>query len=283
MSIAATPLAISIGSLGFFALFIYLTIFPDGRFVPFWTTITAIGGALWLISDLIWPRGTAWNEGSSLALNFAMVGVGLFSAIYRYVRVSDLTQRLQTKWVVFAFAVALILAMFWGTALQTFSPLVASVGLIVLVRLGYALILIAIGIAILRYRLWEIDVLINRGLVYSILTGALILIYFVIVTVFQFSLRWLTGQESPLTIVASTLVIAALFNPLRLRIQGVIDQRLYRRKYDAARTLETFAATVRDEVDLSELSSSLLEIVDRSLQPSNTKLWLREHKEVQSE
>jgi hypothetical protein len=283
MSIAATPLAISIGSLGFFALFIYLTIFPDGRFVPHWTMITAVGGVLWLISGLIWPRGTSWNEGSSLLVNFAMVGVGLFSAIYRYVRVSDLTQRLQTKWVVLAFAVALILALFWGTALQSFSPLVASVGLIVLVRLGYALIPIAIGIAVLRYRLWEIDLLINRGLVYSILTGLLVAIYFLIVTALQFALRWLSGQESPLAIVVSTLAIAALFNPLWQRIQGVIDRRLYRRKYDAARTLETFGATVRDEVDLSELSSSLLEMANRSLQPSNAKLWLREHKEVQSE
>jgi hypothetical protein len=278
-----TPVATTVGGLGFMALFIYLTIFPDGRFVPRWTVLTAIGGMLWVVGGLIWPRGTAWNEGMSLFVNFSLVGVGLFSAIYRYIQVSDTTQRLQTKWVVFAFSVALIIAMFWGTALQTFSPLVASVGLILLVRLGYVLIPIAIGIAILRYRLWEIDLLINRGLVYSILTGLLVVIYFLIVTALQFAFRGLTGQESPFAIVISTLAIAALFNPLRQRIQRVIDQRLYRRKYDAARTLETFGATVRDEVDLSELSSSLLEIVDRSLQPSDAKLWLREHKEVQPE
>jgi hypothetical protein len=274
----STPLTTTIGGLGFIGLFIYLTIFPDGRYVPRWTAFTAIGGVMWAVSGLIWPRGTAWNEGASLVSNFALVGVGLFSAIYRYIRVSDTTQRLQTRWVVLAFAAALIIAMFWGTALQSFSPLVASVGLIVLVRLGYALIPIAIGIAILRYRLWEIDVLINRGLVYTVLTGTLVFIYFGTVAAFQLVLRSLTGQESPLAIVVSTLIIAALFSPLRQRIQGVIDRRLYRRKYDAAITLEVFGETLQDEVDLGELSGSLLEIVDRTLQPANVRLWLKEHR-----
>jgi hypothetical protein len=210
-----------------------------------------------------------------------MVGVGLSSASYRYMRVSDSTQRLQTKWIVSAFAAALIIAMFWGTMLSSLSPWLSSFGLIIIVRLGYSLIPIAIGIAILRYKLWEIDVLINRGLVYSTLTGTLIALYLLIVTTLQFSLRWLTGQESPLAIVISTLAIAGLFNPLRGRIQALIDRRLYRRKYDAARTLESFSIRVREEVNLSELSNSLLEIVDSSLQPAGTELWLREHEEPQ--
>jgi hypothetical protein len=269
----------TVGGLGFMALFVYLTIFPDGRFVPKWTLVSAVAGPAWILSGYLLPRETSWNEGPSLIVNLALIGIGLFSAIYRYTRVSDTVQQLQTRWVVFAFAVALIPALFWGAALQSFSPLVASVGLIVFIRIGYALIPIAIGIAILRYRLWEIDALINRGLVYSILTGLLVAMYFLIVTAMQFTLRSFTGQESPLAIVVSTLIIAALFNPLRQRIQAVIDRRLYRRKYDAARTLDAFGETLQDEVDLRELSGSLLEIVDHTLQPANVMLWLREHRE----
>ena len=131
-------------------------------------------------------------------------------------------------------------------------------------------------VAILRYRLWDIDLVINRTLVYGTLTGVLVLVYFASVVLLQILFRGLTGQESPLAVVASTLVIAALFNPMRQRIQAVIDRRLYRSKYNATRTLESFGEKVRDEVDLSELSGSLLQIVEQSVQPERVTLWLKE-------
>jgi len=151
-------------------------------------------------------------------------------------------------------------------------------------RMGFALnivtipaVPISIGIAILRYRLYEIDTLINRTLVYGSLTAMLALVYFGGVATAEAIFRALTGQEQQpqLAIVVSTLVIAALFNPLRRRIQSFIDRRFYRRKYDARKTLEAFSATLRDETDLGALSDDLVGVVQETMQPTHVSLWLR--------
>jgi len=136
---------------------------------------------------------------------------------------------------------------------------------------------ISIGIAILRYRLYEIDTLINRTLVYGALTVLLAVVYFGGVTATEAIFRTLTGQEQQpqLAVVVSTLVIAALFNPLRHRLQAFTDRRFYRSKYDAAKTLEAFSAQLRDETDLEALSDDLVGVVRETMQPAHVSLWLR--------
>jgi hypothetical protein len=132
-----------------------------------------------------------------------------------------------------------------------------------------------LAVAILRHRLWDIDLLINRALVYGSLSATLALTYVGSVVLLQGLVRTLTGQDSELAIIASTLAIAGLFQPLRRVLQSFIDRRFYRRKYDAARTLETFSARLRDEVDLSTLTAELVGVVDDTMRPSSVSLWIR--------
>jgi hypothetical protein len=143
--------------------------------------------------------------------------------------------------------------------------------------LTLSIVPIALSIAVLRYGLYEIDLVINRTLVYGSLTAMLVAVYFGGVATTQAIFNALTGQEqqSQLAVVVSTLVIAALFNPLRRRIQSFIDRRFYRRKYDAAKTLGAFSAKLRDETDLDALSDDLVGVVRETMQPSNVSLWLR--------
>ena len=137
---------------------------------------------------------------------------------------------------------------------------------------------ISMGIAIVRYRLYEIDTLINRTLVYALLTAILAAVYFGAVVLLQRLFVALTGEKSTLAIVASTLVVAALFNPLRRRIQSFIDRRFYRSKYDARKILEAFSAKLRDEADLDALSTDLVGVVRETMQPAHISLWLRSDK-----
>ena len=201
--------------------------------------------------------------------------------IYRYVRVSSYSQRQQTKWVVFGFAGLLALDLLYGLIGILFPGLAAPDSTYQLINgtlpsVTYLIFPLSVGIAILRSRLWDIDVIIRRTLVYSALTVILALLYAGLVFVLGTLLRGLLGQQqSPLVIVASTLVIAALFQPLRHGLQKVIDRRFYRSKYDAAKTLTNISATLRSEIDLAQLSDHLVTVVQETMQPSSVWLWLR--------
>ena len=140
-----------------------------------------------------------------------------------------------------------------------------------------SLLPLAIGVSIFRYRLYDIDIIINRTLVYGAVTVMLALIYVGSVVLLQQLFRTLVGQgNNQLAVVASTLAVAALFQPLRRRSQAIVDRRFYRRKYDAARTLQTFSARIRDEVDLDTLTGDLLAVVEETMQPAHVSLWLRD-------
>ena len=185
-------------------------------------------------------------------------------------------ERQQVKW--FAYAeVVLVIGTITAYTIYEASGVpwwVPSVGFL-LTMVGIAGWAIGVAIAVLRYRLYDIDVIINRTLVYGSLTATLVALYFGGIVLLQRVFVLLTGQQSTLAVVASTLLIAALFTPLRRRIQGFIDKRFYRRKYDARKTLEAFSSKLRDETDLNALSEDLTSVVRETMQPAHVSLWLR--------
>ncbi len=181
-------------------------------------------------------------------------------------------ERQQLKW--FALAAVLAAAYIVGELLSLDRQLGGTLWALLDVTTSMA-VYVAIGVAIMRYRLYNIDLILNRALVYGPLTAMLALVYVGGVVGLQAVLRVLTGQESTLAVVASTLVIAALFNPLRRRVQGFVDRRFYRRKYDAAKTLEAFGSRLREETDLDTLGDDLVRVARRAVQPAHVSLWLR--------
>src|SRR5919199_1436622 len=204
---------------------------------------------------------------------FVAIVLSALSLVFRYHRASGI-QRQQIKWFTYAAALNGFLI---TIDILDLSQLLGSALWALLGSVAFASLYVAVGIAILRYRLYEIDIIINRTLVYGSLTAVLALVYFGGVATTQAIFRVLTGQENQpqLAIVVSTLVIAALFNPLRRRIQSFIDRRFYRRKYDATKTLEAFSAKLRDETDLDALSADLVGVVRETMQPAHVSLWLR--------
>jgi hypothetical protein len=205
------------------------------------------------------------------------------SLVWRY-RHSGGEVRLQIRWVAFAaslvsvaYAVTAVSGIFFAPEAST-NEQAPPLWLALLqdaVLVSYAGVPIAVGFAVLRYRLYDIDLIINRTLVYGSLTVLLASAYVGGVVGLQAIFRGLTGQESTLAVVASTLAIAALFNPLRRRVQTFVDRRFYRKKYDARKTLETFSGRLRDETDLHTLSSDLVAVVRETMQPAHVSLWVR--------
>jgi hypothetical protein len=272
-----SPMVDILQNLGYFSLLILLLAFPDGRFKPRW-----VRWSLPVLIVILLPEPFL-VAGFIAILGYVLLAI--YSQVFRFRHVSGALQRQQAKWVAVGLASQLIVMGSWIFIAVRFPAHVPSsertTALLVIVPIVILLgsvFPISVTVAILRYRLWDIDLVINRTLVYGTLSGVLVLVYFASVVVLQVLFRGLTGQESPLAVVASTLVIAALFNPLRQQTQAMIDRRLYRRKYNAALTLERFGEIAREHVDLGELSSSLLEIVEHSVQPERVTLWLREQR-----
>jgi hypothetical protein len=234
--------------LGFPSLIVFFFLFPTGRFVPSWTRWVAVGSAALFVFGAFFPRTllniSNWPSLLFLLVSLVVFGSLVYSQLYRYRRVSTPVERQQTKWIVFGTSVALLGFLLLGVLLpaflQLFIPL-QSLGLlpiVIVITSIYLLLLLiplSIAIAILRYRLWDVDVLINKTLVYGLLTGILAAIYAGCVVGLQALLRGLFNQTSDVSIVVATLFIAALFQPLRKRIQAIIDRRFFRRKYDAAK------------------------------------------------
>jgi hypothetical protein len=285
--------------LGLILVFLPL-LFPDGHPPSHrWRPVAWLGGlsiGLAVVSSTIglWPeRGPALvtgDENPSHVVQVLVVFVALpmmllaglgavISLLVRFRRARGDEQQ-QIKW--FAFAAALTFV--WILVIEVFAELLSIEGGVPEAILAFTWasaglvipsIPIATGIAILRYRLYDIDRIINRTLVYGALTATLVALYFGGIVVLQRVFVLLTGQQSTLAVVASTLLIAALFTPLRRRIQGFIDRRFYRSKYDARKTLEAFSTRLREETDLEALNSELVEVVRETMQPAHVSLWLR--------
>jgi hypothetical protein len=280
--------------------FVFL-FFPDGRLPsPRWRPLawlvlanTALAVAPYAFapgplmefsqgSQVINPVGV---EGAASILDlFAKVSIlllipialGLTLAFFVRFRRAQGEERQQIKWV--AYAVALFTAVI--VVVSVWPSLDTSLAGSVMFLVAFLALPSAMAVAILKYRLYDIAVVINRTLVYGALTVTLALIYFGSVALLQGILGALTGQDSQLAIVASTLAIAALFGPLRRRVQDFVDRRFYRKKYDAARTLEAFGMRLRDQVHLENLTGELVAVVEQTIQPAHVSLWLREPERV---
>jgi hypothetical protein len=255
-----------------------IVLFPDGRLVPRWTGWLIVLSVPLVVSILYLPL-PYW--GAYLTL---LVTGAIYAQVHRYRHVSAPTGRQQTKWVLYGFLVWWLLILLLGipytleSNLPSGSPLpwwalISSAGW----WLTLAIVPLSLSIAVLRYRLYDIDLVVNHTLVYASLTVMLGLVYFGSVASLQYAFRALTGHEDfpQLTIVISTLAIAALFDPLRRRIQAFIDRRFYRRKYDARETLEDFSARLRDETNLDSLNAELITVVKETMQPEHVSLWVR--------
>jgi hypothetical protein len=265
----------------------FFLLFPNGRFVPGWTRLNALGWAIYCLAwglfpsmplSLIDPFEASF--GAFLILMLLGWSVGLVAQAVRYHR-ADPRQRTQTRWVlvIIAGACAGYASVYLPGVLLPASGLARLLYDLFGVPVFWLLALpipVALIIAMLRHRLFEVNVLINRTLVYGTLTTTLVLVYIGSVVLLQRLFRGMIGSESQLAIVASTLAIAALFNPLRRRIQDFVDRRFYRRKYDAAKTLQSFSAKLGDEVDLNRLTDDLLAAVEETMQPAHVSLWLRD-------
>jgi serine phosphatase RsbU (regulator of sigma subunit) len=285
---SALPFSVELGaSLAGVFLMLFFYLFPDGRFVPRWTRYAAAFVVVHAIVWFLFPGSivdpTTWPIFPEIVLVTLVVGSGLGAQAYRHWSASTAADRQQTKLVVFAILAAagaiLLLSVFnpaLGTGLgnlKLVTPQIEALyNVIVLAALGLAMLLfpLSIGVSVLRYRLWDIDVFINRTLVYGALTGVLSVAYLGIV-----ALVGSFASRSYITIAAATLSVALLFQPVRRRLQDFIDRSFYRQRYDAAKTLDAFTARLRQEIDLQTLAAETIAVVEETMYPQGVSLWIR--------
>jgi hypothetical protein len=277
-------------------MFFALLLFPDGRLLsPRWRPFALFAAGVLVLVGVLFtfePRRLAdvrvpnpmgieaaasIIESSQSILSPITLGIGLATAgsvIVRFRRARG-EERQQLEWLAYTagFFLSLTVLRLLNTQLLQ-NRVIEFVGEILWI-LAIAVVPTSVGIAILRYRLYEIDLIINRTLVYGPLAATLVVLYVGCIVLLQRVFVGITGEQSTLAVVASTLAIAALFNPLRRRIQSFIDRRFYRSKYDAAKTLDAFSARLRDETDIDDLRGDLVGVVRETMQPAHVSLWLR--------
>ncbi len=263
------------------ALLVFIFTFPTGRFTPRWTW--AIFIPVFIVNMFtLFPLIASFVPGVATSLTYP-IAVGV--QVYRYIGVYDAVERQQTKWFVFGLSIVISLISIEGL-LSALAPGSSWYELFTgpMWLLIWTVLLLSVCIPILRYRLWDIDVIINRTLVYGSLTVLLVGLYLGIILALQALVGAVVGSPSqqPLVIVGSTLVIAALFQPLRRRLQALIDHRFYRSKYNAARIAAAFSSTLRNEVDLDQLREQLLVVVQETMQPTHISLWVRQPAQTKS-
>ena len=281
--ILALPLSLA-NLLGQASLLVFFLLFPNGRLVPRWMGLILLLIIIFTFfstfPSITSPFNANWPGWLNLMVYLVVFGAIISSQIYRYRRVSTPVQRQQTKWIVLGVTVALVVVI-GVLVIQSLVPYSVAPNLggtllfLTIWPIALLLIPLSIGFSIMRYRLYDIDFLINRTLVYGTLTVLLALVYVGLIFALQYLLRGIISQNNDVAIVVSTLAIAALFQPLRHRIQAIIDRRFYRRKYDASKVVEAFSATLRNEVDLNLLSEHLITVVQDTMQPAHVSLWLR--------
>ena len=269
--------------LAFSLLFLVVALFPNGKFAPRWTVWIPVSWTAWSLIAVLWFKVSA----AGLVNNLVWIA-GLFILVialfYRYKYISSPIQRQQTKWVVWGWSTAIAVAIVVNLPAQLWPPLdrPGSAYDLLLTTCNIFILLpgiLSIALAIIRYRLWDIDQLINRTLVYGTLSLCLVAVYFGLVTLLQLVLQGIFSRNNAVALVGSTLVTASLVRPLRNYVQAIIDQRFYRKKYDAAKALSAFSTTLQSEVDLSQVREHLLAIVQETMQPTQISLWLRQPEE----
>lgn len=301
---ALSPGNMLIGSIfkciGLGLTFLFLYLFPSGYYVPRWIRLFLLGWFVWSLVWLAFPYSVfSFYDPYSISLPgfillMAWWGVAIFSQIYRYYRVSTPLERQQTKiitlgatWTLIGYAIYIPLRQMM---LLTGKPLAAMTVYEVIAPYLYLLLIgsipVLITLSILRYKLWDIDIIIRRTLVYSVISGVLGLVYFGsiaflenILAARQGKMLLMSGEPPAVIIVLTTLAIAALFNPLRKQVQSFIDRRFYRSKYDAEQALAEFAEAARSETDLQTLSNKLIAVVQETVQPKSVELWFA-HRQV---
>ncbi len=274
--------------LGAVLLALFLGLFPNGRMVPraYWAVV-AYFGLMYFVQTTLGlvgsdsPLGAFWSWSGWLVMLFG----GVTAQIYRYVRVSTPAERQKTRWVLFGIGgmgvcitgVLAYTAVAGDATIGTAADpdLLRRFVFLAVLNLGFVILFLSIGMAILRSQLFDIDVIIRKSLQYGVLSALLALVFFGSVVLLQ-GLFGAAISESPLLIVLSTLLIAMLFAPLRRRVQEVLDRRFFRKKYDAQQVLAQFALTARDEMDMAILQAELLRVVQETLQPGGAAIWLKQ-------